>query len=38
MVKHKITRWWHTFTEMKLWVQIIIVAGLVLLAHNYLLH
>ena len=42
MVKKKIedqvTKWWHAFTEMKSWVQIVIAVAVVVAAHNYILH
>ena len=37
-VEQKITKWWHAFTEMKSWVQIIIAVAVVVAAHNYILH
>ena len=42
MVKKKIeaqvTKWWHAFTELKSWVQIVIAVAVVVAAHNYILH
>ena len=42
MVKKKIeaqvTKWWHAFTELKSWVQIVIAVAVVVVAHNYILH
>ena len=42
MVKKKIeaqvTKWWHAFTELKSWVQIVIALVLVIAIHNYVLH
>ena len=42
MVKRKIeqqvTKWWHAFTELKSWVQIVIAVAVVVAAHNYILH
>ena len=37
-VEQKITKWWHAFTELKSWVQIIIAVAVVVAAHNYILH
>ena len=42
MVKKKIeaqvTRWFHAFTELKSWVQIVIAVAVVVAAHHYILH
>ena len=37
-VEQKITKWWHAFTELKSWVQIIIAVAVVVAAHNFILH
>ena len=37
-VEQKITKWWHAFTELKSWVQIVIAVAVVVAAHNYILH
>jgi hypothetical protein len=37
-VEQKITKWWHAFTELKSWVQIVIAVAVVIAAHNYILH
>ena len=38
IIEQKITKWWHAFTELKSWVQIIIAVAVVVAAHNYILH
>jgi|TARA_R100001129_G_scaffold182923_2_gene164325 hypothetical protein len=37
-VEQKITKWWHAFTELKSWVQIVIAVAVVVAAHNFILH
>ena len=37
-VEQKITKWWHAFTELKSWVQIVIAVAVVVAAHNWILH
>ena len=37
-VEQKITKWWHAFTELKSWVQIVIAVAVVVVAHNFILH
>ena len=37
-VEQKITKWWHAFTELKSWVQIVIAVAVVVAVHNYVLH
>ena len=37
-VEQKITKWWHAFTELKSWVQIVIAIILVVGIHNFVLH
>ena len=37
-IEQQVTKWWHAFTELKSWVQIIIAVAVVVAAHNYILH
>ena len=37
-IEQQVTKWWHAFTEMKSWVQILIAVAVVVAAHNYVLH
>ena len=37
-IEQKVTKWWHAFTELKSWVQIVIAVALVVIVHNYILH
>ena len=37
-IEQQVTKWWHAFTELKSWVQIVIAVAVVVVAHNYLLH
>ena len=37
-MKKKLKKWWNAFTELKLWVQAIIVMVAIILIHNYILH
>ena len=37
-IEQKVTKWWHAFTELKSWVQIVIAVALVVIVHNYVLH
>ena len=38
IIEQKITKWWHAFTELKSWVQIVIAIILVGGIHNFVLH
>ena len=37
-IEQQVTKWWHAFTELKSWVQIVIAVAVVVAAHNYILH
>jgi len=37
-IEQEVTKWWHAFTEMKSWVQILIAVGVAVVAHNFILH
>ena len=37
-IEQQVTKWWHAFTELKSWVQIVIAVAVVVVAHNYILH
>ena len=37
-MKKKLKKWWNAFTELKLWVQAIIVMVTIILIHNFILH
>ncbi len=37
-MKKKLKKWWTDFTELKLWVQAIIVMVAIILIHNFILH
>tara|TARA_Y100000401_G_scaffold115623_1_gene119676 strand:- start:546 stop:674 length:129 start_codon:yes stop_codon:yes gene_type:complete len=37
-IEEKVTKWWHAFTELKSWVQVVIAVAVVVVAHNYILH
>ena len=37
-IEQQVTKWWHAFTELKSWVQILIAVAVVVAAHNYVLH
>ena len=37
-IEQQVTKWWHAFTELKSWVQIVIAVAVVVAAHNYVLH
>ncbi len=34
-IEQKVTKWWHAFTELKSWVQIVIAVALVVIVHKY---
>ena len=38
IIEQQVTKWWHAFTELKSWVQIVIAVAVVVAAHNYILH
>ena len=37
-IEQQVTKWWHAFTELKSWVQIVIAVAVIVVAHNYVLH
>ena len=37
-IEQQVPKWWHAFTELKSWVQIVIAVAVVVAAHNYILH
>ena len=37
-IEQQVTKWWHAFTQLKSWVQIVIAVAVVVAAHNYILH
>ena len=37
-IEQQVTKWWHAFTELKSWVQIVIAVAVIVIAHNYVLH
>ena len=37
-IEQQVTKWWHAFTELKSWVQIVIAVAVVVAAHNFILH
>ena len=37
-IEQQVTKWWHAFTELKSWVQIVIATILVVGIHNFVLH
>ena len=37
-IEQQVTKWWHAFTELKSWMQIVIAVAVVVAAHNYILH
>ena len=37
-IEEKVNKWWHAFTELKSWVQIVIAVALVVIVLNYILH
>ena len=37
-IEQQVTKWWHAFTELKSWVQIVIAVAVIVGAHNYVLH
>ena len=37
-IEQQVTKWWHAFTELKSWVQIVIAVAVVVAVHNYVLH
>ena len=37
-IEQQVTKWWHAFTELKSWVQIVIAVAVIVAAHNYVLH
>jgi hypothetical protein len=37
-MKQKIEKWWDSFMELKWWIQAIIIVGITLAIHNWILH
>tara|TARA_R110002012_G_scaffold315334_1_gene529082 strand:+ start:303 stop:416 length:114 start_codon:yes stop_codon:yes gene_type:complete len=37
-MKQKIEKWWDSFMELKWWLQAIIIVGITLAIHNWILH
>ena len=37
-MKQKIEKWWDSFMELKWWIQAIIIVGITVAIHNWILH
>lgn len=37
-MKQKIEKWWDSFMELKWWLQAIIIVGITIAIHNWILH